>query len=308
MMAVFKRFLRDPLTHFLVVGGLFFAAYYVMHPPSKSAVDANTITVDRAKLLTFMQYESAAFDPNYFDKEFNALSPQEKQALVDKYVREEALYREANQLGLKDGDYVIRRRMVQKMLYLIDDAASESFAPTDAQLEQYFKTHEDHYEVAPSLTFTHVFIDQEAKHPGGAEAAAEKVKAELQARHARFDDAPAYGDRYPYGQNYVKMTPDYIAHQLGPDFAEALMKLTPSDHEWQGPIKSRFGYHVVMLTSHVPAHLPKFSELRDVVKDDMLRDSVATYREKAVKNLIGQFKVDVEGLDLGPQAKPEPAK
>jgi parvulin-like peptidyl-prolyl isomerase len=304
MMGFVRRFLRDPLTHFLVVGGLFFGAYYVMHPASKSAADANTILVNRAKLLTFMQYQSAAFDPNYFDKEYGGLSAQERQALVDKYIREEALYREANQLGLKDGDYVIRRRMVQKMLYLIEDAASESFSPTDAKLEQYFKDHQDHYEVAPSLTFTHVFIDQEADHPGGAAKAAEKMKAELEAKHAQFDDAPAYGDRYPYGQNYVKMTPDYIAHQLGPDFAEALMKLKPSDHEWYGPIKSRFGYHIVMLTSHVPAHLPKFSEVRDVVKDDMLRDSVAAYREKAVKNLIGQFKVDIEGLDLGAQATP----
>jgi parvulin-like peptidyl-prolyl isomerase len=298
MIAVLKRFLGDPLTHFLAVGGLLFAVFYVLHPPSKGPADANTIVVDRATLLTFMQYESAAFDPNYFDREFAALSPQEKQALVDKYVREEALFREANALGLKEGDYVIRRRMVQKMLYLIDDTASESFSPNDDQLQQYFEAHADNYRVAPSLTFTHVFVDSEVKHPGGAEKAAEKLKEELQAKGAAFDDAPKYGDRYPYGQNYVKMTPDYVVNQLGSDFAQTLMALTPSDREWQGPIKSRFGYHIVMLTEHKPSYLPKLAEVRDQVKNDMLRDTVDAYQKKAVQDLIAQYKVKIEGLSL----------
>ena len=305
MIAGIKRLLGDPLIHFLAVGGLLFAVFYVLHPPSKSAADANTIVVDRSKLLTFMQYQSAAFDPNYFDREFNALSPQEKRALVDKYVREEALYREANALGLKEGDYVIHRRMVQKMLYLIDDTASEAFAPSDEQLQKYFDAHRDNYLVAPSLTFTHVFIDKDAKHPGGAEKAAEKLKAELQAKGATFEDAPKYGDRYPYGQNYVKMTPDYIANQLGPDFAKALMGLKPSDHQWQGPIKSQFGYHIVMLTEHKPAHLPKLADLHDEVKNDMLRDTVDAYQKKAVEDLIAHYKVKVVGLSLDGKAKPE---
>lgn len=305
-MKAVTRFLRDPLLHFLVVGGLLFVAFTIIRGPVPQADDGTTITVDRAKLLTFMQYESAAFDPNYFDREFAALSPQERQALVDKYVREEALFREANALGLKQGDYVIRRRMVQKMLYLIDDAASETFAPSDEELQKYFDAHQDNFRVAPSLTFTHVFVDKEVKHPGGAEQAAKKLETELQAKGATFDDAPKYGDRYPYGQNYVKMTPDYVANQLGPGFAKALMALKPSDREWQGPIKSQFGYHIIMLTEHKPAHLPTLSEVRDQVKDDMLRDRVDSYQKKAVQDLISQYKVKLAGLSLDATAKPEP--
>ena len=300
-MKPFKRFLRDPLLHFLVVGGLLFAAFSIIRGPAPPADDGDTIVVDRTGLINFMQYQSAAFSPDYFAREFDALSPAEKQALIDKYVREEAMYREAQKMGLVQGDYVIRRRMVEKMRYLIDDTAAEAFHPSNAELQQYLEAHKDRYEVAPSLTFTHVFVDSE-KRPNDAQAVAEKLKAELTAKSARFEDAPRYGDRFPYAQNYVKMTPDFIENQLGDGFIEALMKLAPSDSAWQGPIKSQFGYHIVMLTRHVPSRMPQLSEIHDQVRDDMQRDRVMAFREKAVADLVKQFKVKLDDVT------PEPAQ
>jgi parvulin-like peptidyl-prolyl isomerase len=280
-----------------VVGGLLFAVFHIIRGPEPAADNGKTIVVDRAKLLNFMQYQSAAFRPDYFDKQFDTLTPDELRGLVDKYVREEAMFREANALGLTDGDYVIRRRMVEKMRYLIDDTASEAFHPTDAELQKFFDEHKDRYEVAPSLTFTHVFIDTE-RHPKDAEAVAERLKKELQAKGATFQDAPQYGDRFPYTQNYVKITPDFVQNQLGTGFIDALMKLKPSDHQWQGPIKSQFGYHVVMLTEHDPARLPKLSEIRDQVKEDMQRDRIRTFRANAVNDLVKHFTVRLEGISI----------
>src|SRR6185437_1382394 len=109
--------------------------------------------------------------------------------LSDRYVREEALFREASAMGLAEGDYVIRRRLVQKMLYLLDDTATESFAPSDATLLSYYHAHEDRYRDAPTMTFTHVFVDDAATHPEGGERAASVLKQELEARHAGFDAA-----------------------------------------------------------------------------------------------------------------------
>jgi len=299
-MRILTRFLRDPLLHFLAVGGLLFVAFHAVRGPAPKIADSDTIVVDHGKLLNFMQYQSAAFQPAYFEKQFNQLSRSQLEQLIRKYVREEALYREAGKLGLLQGDYVIRRRMVEKMRYLIDDTASETFHPTDAQLRDYFNRHKSNYEVAPSLTFTHVFVDSE-KRPKTAESVAEKLKTELQSKRASFDDAPSYGDRFPYQQNYVKMTPDFVQNQLGAGFVDALMKLTPSDHLWQGPIKSQFGYHIVMLTQHKPAHLPQLSQIRDQVKEDMLRDRVAAYQKKAIDDLVKTFKVKLNGISVPPK-------
>ena len=308
-MSLIKLFLRDPLFHFLLAGGLLFAAYQLIDRPRAIAASGDsTIEIDRSKLLTFMQYESVAFQPKYFSAQFDAMSDKQKRDLISKYVREEALYREAQAMGLSEGDYVIRRRAVEKMLYLIDDTAAESLTPGNAELEAYYLAHRDRYEVAPSLTFTHVFVDSQIRRGQPAERIAEQLRQELQAKDAGFNDAPAYGDRFPYLQNYVDRDPSFIEHQFGGEFAAAVTKLTPSNRSWYGPIKSQFGYHLVLVTRRVPAYLPKLADIRNEVHDDFLRDQVADNREKAVADLIARFKVKLDDLSLRPDESLADAK
>lgn len=294
-----KRLMRDPLLHFLAAGALLFAAFHALHGPAPTAADSQTIVVDQPALLRFLQYQSNAFQPEYFARQLDTMSPKQEQSLIDKYVREEALYREAEAMGLEKSDYVIRRRMVQKVLYLIDDTATESFSPSEAELERYFHAHEGRYRIAPSLTFTQVFVDPARTRGQSAEKTAEQLKRTLESKGAKFQDAPAYGDRFPYRQNYVNMTSDYIRSQFGAAFARDLTKLTPSDRTWRGPIKSQLGYHLVLLTSHEPGRLPKLSEIKDQVKDDLLRDTVAAYRDKALADLMRRFTVKLDGVSVG---------
>jgi len=294
-----KRLVRDPLLHFLIAGGLLFALFRALHGPDTSATaDDRTIPVDRPALLRFMQYRSMAFQPKYFDEQFAAMSPQKKRDLIDQYVREEALVREATTMGLADGDYVIRRRMAEKMLYLMDDTATESFAPSEATLQEYFLAHQDRYRVAPTMTFTHVFVDNEIKRHESAVKVAERLKRELELRKAGFDDAPRYGDRFPYLKNCVKRTPDFVESQFGPGFTSVLAGLEPSS-QWQGPIESNYGYHLVLLTQREAAYLPKLSAIEDQVRDDLLRDTIAAYRERAINDLTRRFTVRVQGISLG---------
>jgi hypothetical protein len=307
-MSVLTRIVRDPLVHFLAAGGLLFAVFAALHPQSAASGDSGrTIVVDRQGLLTFMQYQSAAFQPQYFEARFSALSPADRQALIDNYVQEEALVREARSLGLDEGDYVIRRRMVQKMMYLMDDTATDSFSPSDADLQRYFQARPDAYRGPATVTFTHVFVDNEVEHPGGAFEAAEALKRTLEQKRARFADAPAYGDRFAYLQNYVERTPDFVGSQFGAGFAAELAKLQPSDH-WQGPIRSDYGWHLVLLTQRKPAELPKFSDVREQVKDDMLRDAIAGHRRKAIQDLVARYRVDLKDLPRPAPGQPAPVQ
>lgn len=295
-MSFVKRVLKDPLTHFLLAGAVLFAVFAGLHRGDTTGTgDGKTIVVDRAALVTFMQYQSAAFEPKAFAAQFSALSDKDRKALVDSYVREEALVREARAMGLDQGDYVMRRRLVQKMEYLIDDAAAQSFNPTEADLRRYFAAHPEVYGEAPTVTFTHVFVDKDIAHPGGGEQAAERLRRELEARRAGFADAPAYGDRFPYLQNYVQRTPDFVENQFGHAFARTLEGLQPSPR-WQGPIRSDYGWHLVLITGRRPASLPAFETVREQVRDDLLRESIAAYRDKAVADLTRRFQVKLKGV------------
>jgi parvulin-like peptidyl-prolyl isomerase len=298
------KVLRDPLVHFLAGGALLFAVFAVLHRSDPPA-DDKTIVVDRGGLLALMQYQSAAFQPKYFEAQFQAMGPKDRQALIDGYVREEALVREARALGLDQGDYVIRRRLVQKMMYLMDDEATEGFAPTEADLKRYFDAHQDAYRGPATVTFTHVFLDNEVAHAGGAEKAADAMKERLEAKKAAFADAPAYGDRFAYLQNYVERTPDFVGSQFGQGFAGQLAKLQPSAH-WQGPVKSDFGWHLVLLTERKPAEAARFADVRAQVKDDLMRDTIAAHRDQATLDLVRRFKVELKDLPKAQPGKPAP--
>ncbi|HXZ68218.1 MAG TPA: hypothetical protein VEH07_06490, partial [Alphaproteobacteria bacterium] len=84
-------------------------------------------------------------------------------------------------------------------------------------------------------------------------------------------------------------------------FALAIMELKPSDRVWYGPIKSQFGHHLVLITRHDPAYLPKLAAVRDEVREDLLRDTLAANRKKAVTDLVNRFKVRLSGISLLPQ-------
>ncbi|MBW2688263.1 MAG: hypothetical protein JRE19_20550 [Deltaproteobacteria bacterium] len=103
-----KRFLKEPLLHFLAAGVGLFVLFGVVNRDEPDA-DPNVVTVDRDALLTFVQYRIKAFNPTLAEEKLNSLSDDELQRLIDDYVREEVLHREALQLGLDEDDYVIRR-------------------------------------------------------------------------------------------------------------------------------------------------------------------------------------------------------
>jgi len=54
--------LRDPLIHFLVIGGVLFAAYGLLVPDGN---DPRRITVSRDALINFAQYRANTFQANW---------------------------------------------------------------------------------------------------------------------------------------------------------------------------------------------------------------------------------------------------
>ena len=88
--------------------------------------------------------------------------------LVEDFVREEVLYREALALGLDLADLVVRRRLVQKMEVL---ALADSAPIGDAAVTDYFLAHREDYRLPETISFTHVFFSAAARGGRAAEDA-----------------------------------------------------------------------------------------------------------------------------------------
>lgn len=287
--------LRDPLIHFLLAGAALFALAGLFGSGDERSRDERTIVVDRAAMLNYLQYRNSAFEPGYFAEAFDSMPQVEKQQLVDSYVREEAIVREARALGLDDVDYVIRQRLAQKILFIAESSAANEVQPSEEELKAFFAANADLYRNEEALTFTHVFIDNEVSHRGGGLAEARRIKAKLEASAAGFNDAPQYGDRFAFLQNYVGRTPEFVANQFGAGFVAELTKLKPSS-TWQGPIQSDYGWHLVLLTNREAARQPALDELRDQVVSDYVDQKTAEYREASLQELMGQYTIRIENL------------
>ncbi len=76
-------------------------------------------------------------------------TPQELNGLIQSFIREEVLYREALAMGLDRDDMVVRRRLAQKIEFLAQDLATQG-EPGDAELRTFFEENSEDFEV-PAL-------------------------------------------------------------------------------------------------------------------------------------------------------------
>ena len=118
-----KSVLREPLVHFLALGALLFL-FFEWRGGSGPGSSRIAITPGLIEHLT------SGFARTWQRPPTDA----EIKGLIDDYVKEEIATREALGMGLDRDDTIIRRRLRQKLEFLVEDAVSSS-APTDAELQ-----------------------------------------------------------------------------------------------------------------------------------------------------------------------------
>jgi len=286
--------LKQPLLHFLLLGTLIFLAYSA----TENVVDGeatssdDTIVVDRSALLNFMQYQAGAFEPDLFEARLDALNGEELDALVLDYVREEALYREALKLSMDVGDYIIRQRLVQKVEFLLENLAITGINPTTEELQAFYQARRADYQVAPSYTFTHIFFDTRLEGPERALTRANQTLAG--GTLASAGEASQFGDRFPFLQVYTERSRDFIVNNFSAEFVNALDELVPDPDAWQGPLASRYGFHLVLLQARSAEQIPEFDDIRERVLDDFRYEALLRARQEAEQRVMAEYSVELE--------------
>ena len=287
--------IKQPLLHFLIAGVLIFTAYSMTEQPEQAMqVQDKVITVDRNALLNFMQYRAQAFRPDLFNEQLDGMSQEDLDRLVADYVREEALHREALALGMDQGDYIIRQRLVQKVEFLLENMVNQALEPDTGQIEAWFADRQEDYQVDSVYTFTHIFFDGDERGWEEAEQAARSLLESPRMVDVAFNDATQYGDRYPFLQNYVERTRDFVVNNFTPEFTAALDELDPGSQTWAGPFESRYGWHLVLLRERTQPYVPALEAIRDRVVDDWRYETVLEQRRQAEEQVISEYTVNVE--------------
>ena len=225
------------------------------------------------------------------------MTPAELQFVIDSYVREEALYREALRLGFGEGDYVIRRRLAQNVEFMADGAASALPPLGEAALRDHFESRLEDYRLPPSLTLTHVYFDTSRRGAAQAREAAHQALARLRAESTGFNAAAGLGDAFLYHRNYVESSRADLAGHFGETMAGALFDLEPA--AWQGPLRSPYGLHLVLIATRGEGGLPAFEEVRQRVRADAEQARRREFTAARIGDIVGAYRVTADPLLIG---------
>ena len=275
-----RKFLREPLLHFLLIGIGLFLLYDVLRGGDTGAPRDIVVTEARAEALA-QSFATTWMRPP---------TAQEIKGLIDDYVAEEIYYREAIAMGLDQDDVVIRRRLRQKMEFISEDAVA-SAEPTDSELQAYLAEHPEKFVSPASLTFRQVYFSTE-KRGEQARVQAEQLLTSLQAGRGPTDPAAA-GDPTLLPPDMQSASPQLIANTFGSDFA-AQVEEAPVG-QWSGPLQSGFGLHLVRVDERVPGALPAFDEIRPIVLREYQAEQRTQSNKKFLDSLRAKYDIRIEG-------------
>ncbi|MBY6212499.1 peptidylprolyl isomerase [Microbulbifer agarilyticus] len=243
------HWIKDPSVQFALIGALLFGVSSIFQ--SGSFASKEEIVISEARIRNI----SSIFERGWQ----RPPSDQELQRLIDEYVREEVLYREALNMGLDQNDAVIRRRLRTKMEFLAKDLV-DAIEPSEQILQQFHQKNLQEYTSPAQYSFEQIFLDSDKR----AEVA-EDARIVL-TRLTAGRDPRKLGDRSLLDYRFESVTPDRIDRVFGSDFSLQLVDLPTS--EWTGPLTSAYGEHLVRITELVPEVQPAFTEIRDQILSD----------------------------------------
>lgn len=278
---------RSPLALFLLLGAGVFAVDRGLDGPGAKRI----ITVTDEQIEAIEERWAAQWGRPPTDRELAGL--------IDEAVREEVLYREARRRGLDRDDPIVRRRLAQKMTFLLEDRTE---APPTAvgDIETFYAAHAERYREPRRTTFRHVFLGRDRRTDPERDAAA-------LLREVRTADGDAWrrlGDPFALLREYADRTDQEIAELFGGGFATALPTVTAGT--WQGPVESAHGAHLVQVIGRVEPRLPALDEVRDRVADDLLESRRREQNRAALLALRARYEIRTPEPTPGGGRQPGP--
>lgn len=274
-----RRWLREPLIHFLLIGLALFIAYSVITPsatqPSSRTIELTKDDLNQLEVSWRAQWQRAP-------------TPEEMRGLIEERVRQEILYREGIALGLEQGDEIIKRRLAQKMEFLAEDV-SKVREPRLEELKAWFEKNAARFALPGGITFRHLYFSPDKR---GAQAHDDAARAleSLAGSSANVREVSASVNRFMFQDYYADNSPEQVAKIFGTKFSESVFKLKTG--AWQGPIESGLGWHLVWIDSITPGRVPAFEEVDpSQLKTEWMADQRAEAKRQAFEVMKARYQV-----------------
>ena len=271
---------RKPVLHFLVIGAVLFGLHTLFRRSTSdegNRVEVSLADIDRLRGLWKRQWRRPPTE-------------KELEGLINQFIREEILYREAVAMGLDQNDTVIRRRLAQKMELLSNDLAA--FAqPTEVEMQQYLEQKPERYGVPARISLSHVYMSRDRR-GAAVEDDARHVLHKLRSKSISPGEYRELGDPFMLQYDYPSRSQQDLRELFGTAFAESVFELELGS--WHGPVESSYGVHLVLVRERTEPRMPSLSEVRARLRADLLHQRRREMNEAFYAALRERYEVVVK--------------
>jgi len=205
----------------------------------------------------------------------------------DRYVRDEVFYREALVRGLDRNDPVVKMSLVRKIT-MLGTAQAQAVEPTDAELRAYFELRTERYRVPASFDLVQVYLNLDTYGERIGTVAAELL-AELREKNPPPEELAELGDMSMLPNVAKDMSEDQLARTFGTAFRDGVMSLAVG--QWEGPVESVFGLHLVKITHREESRIPEWTAVRDRIASDMQFEGRKGAEDQFYAEILPRYQV-----------------
>jgi hypothetical protein len=302
--------IRQPLLHFLLLGGLLFALERSWLADaggdSEPVVTLCAAAQDRLRAEWQQALGRAPSDSEWQARlarevdtelllaealrlELDAVDPVARERLLlnmrfafpGRRASEDALLFEARALGMPRSDPVVRRRLVQVM----ERRLLGPVLPDEATLQAYIDANAPRYGRPARYGFRQIWFAD------ATDPRAHAIASDLARGQAPGDT----GDAFVLGAQQAPASLAQIGQRYGADFAQALAHV--GEGQWTGPLRSVFGTHFVFVETRIAAQAPDFDAVRGIAAAAWAVEQRDARLQAALQALRARYRVELAQLD-----------
>jgi hypothetical protein len=205
----------------------------------------------------------------------------------DRYVRDEVFYREALARGLDRNDPVVKMSLVLKIT-MLGTAQAQATEPTDAEFEAFFELRTERYRIPGSFDLLQVCLSTD-KHGERAETVASELLVRFREQEPHPERLAELGDMLMLPNVARNATEDNLVRIFGTECRDAVLSLPVG--EWEGPVESGFGLHLVKITQRQEPRIPEWTEVRDRIANDMQFEGRTAAEDQFYSEILPRYEV-----------------
>lgn len=257
---------KNPTVHFVTFGALL---YWLLLDTGDTEIELHHLRLESARRA--MQASLGV----------TTLNAEQRLETDLRVVGDELFYREALSLGLDSDDHIVRQRLVQKLLFLVEDASAGR--QDDQALRDYYDAHRAHLLEPVRISFEHVYL---------REANADRQQRIETSLNAAELMPTELGDRFPLPNAVVDAALEEVHDNFGKTFADTMKTLALG--QWHGPLTSRFGLHFVRVNKRTEERPLSFEESRKTVEERLIQQEKRRAHRQLIQRLAKKFRISVD--------------